>query len=267
MTGAGTAAVAIRLKSPEQIEKMRRSGRLVHDVLEHLRSMVVPGVTTQELNDEAERLCLQAGAQCLFKGVPGRHGAGPFPGAVCISINEQVVHGIPSARRVVAGDIVSVDFGVRLDGWCGDAADTFPVGDVAPGVRRLVDVTRTALAIVLEMARPGQRWSHIARAMQEYVEGEGFAIVREFVGHGIGRDMHEEPKVPNFVSPELEARDIFLREGMVLAVEPMVNLGSPAVEYAPDRWTVLTKDRRPSAHYEHTIAIRSSGADVLTDGR
>jgi len=257
----------LTLKTPEEIEKMRRAGKLVHDVLERLGQLAVPGVTTQELNDEAERLTLEAGAECLFKGVPGRFGAGPFPGAACVSLNEQVVHGVPSRRKVSDGDIVSIDFGVRLDGWCGDAADTFLVGDVADEARRLVGVTRNSLAIVFEMVRPGERWSNVARAIQQYVEGEGFSVVREFVGHGIGRKMHEEPKVPNFVSPELEARDIVLREGMVVAVEPMVNAGSPAVEIAPDRWTVLTKDRRPSAHYEHTIAISADGADVLTDGR
>jgi methionyl aminopeptidase len=259
--------LAIKLKTPEEIEKMRRAGRLVHEVLRHLGEKIAPGVTTQELSDEAERLTLEAGAECLFKGVPGRHGAGPFPGAACISINEQVVHGIPSARQVADGDIVSVDFGVRLDGWCGDAADTFLVGDVPEPVRRLVGVTRNSLALVLRMARAGQKWSTVARAMQEYIEGEGFSVVREFVGHGIGTEMHEEPKVPNFVSPELEVRDILLTEGMVLAVEPMVNLGTPRVELLADRWTVVTRDRRPSAHYEHSIAIRADGADVLTDGR
>jgi len=247
---------------------MRRAGRLVHEVLQHLGRMVAPGITTEELNDEAERLTRDAGAECLFKGVPGRYGAGPFPGAICVSLNEQVVHGVPSRRRKVAeGDLVSIDFGVKLEGWCGDAADTFLVGAVSNEARRLADVTRNSLAIVLQMVRVGERWSNVARAIQQYVEGQGFSVVREFVGHGIGREMHEEPKVPNFVSPELEARDIVLQEGMVLAVEPMVNAGAPAVELAPDRWTVVTKDRRPSAHYEHTIAIAADGADVLTDGR
>ena len=246
---------------------MRRAGGLVHAVLRHLGEMVAPGVTTQELNDEAERLTLEAGAECLFKGVPGRFGAGPFPGAACVSVNEQVVHGIPSKRKIAEGDVVSIDFGVRLDGWCGDAADTFIVGEVPDGTRRLVDVTRNSLEIVFGMVRARERWSNVARALQQYIEGEGFSVVREFVGHGIGRSMHEEPKVPNFVSPELEARDILLQEGMVLAVEPMVNAGTAAVELAPDRWTVLTRDRRPSAHYEHTIAVAADGADVLTDGR
>ena len=259
--------VAIRLKTAEEIERMRRAGRLVHDVLERLGELVAPGVSTLAVDREAERLTLDAGARCLFKGVPGRYGAGPFPGAACVSINEQVVHGIPSERQIRDGDIVSIDFGVELDGWCGDAADTFLVGDVPPEIRRLVGVTKNSLAIVGQMARAGEKWSTVARAMQEYIEGEGFSVVREFVGHGIGREMHEEPKVPNFVSPELEARDIVLQKGMVLAVEPMVNLGSPNVELAPDRWTVVTRDRKPSAHYEHSMAITEDGVDVLTNGR
>jgi methionyl aminopeptidase len=259
--------VAIRLKTPQQIEQMRRAGRLVHDVLARLGEMCVAGVTTLELDAEAERLTLAAGAQCLFKGVPGRHGAGPFPGAICISINEQVVHGIPSSRKIRDGDIVSIDFGVRLDGWCGDAANTFIVGDVPADVRRLVGVTRNSLAIAIEMIRPGRRWSDVAQSMQEYIEGEGFSVVREFVGHGIGAEMHEDPKVPNFVSPELRSRDIILKEGMVLAVEPMVNQGRCEVNLDRDKWTVVTRDRRPSAHYEHSIAVGADAADVLTDGR
>ncbi|MCD6303726.1 MAG: type I methionyl aminopeptidase [Planctomycetes bacterium] len=259
--------MAIKLKTPEEIEKMRLAGRLVKRVIQRLGEMLSPGITTRELDAEAERMTVEAGAECLFKGVPGRYGAGPFPGAACISINEQVVHGIPSDRRIRQGDIVSIDFGVRLDGWCGDAADTFIVGPVDDKTRRLVDVTRYVLEIVRQMARPGERWSNVARAMQQYIEQQGFSVVRDFVGHGIGREMHEEPKVPNFVSRELEARDIHLVEGMVIAVEPMVNMGSPAVEIAPDGWTVLTRDRRPSAHYEHTLAITADGVDVLTDGR
>lgn len=259
--------VTIRLKSPEEIEKMRRAGRVVGLVLDRLEQMVAPGVTTEDLDAEAERICYEHGGQCLFKGVPGRGGAKPFPGNICASINEEVVHGIPSRqRRVENGQIVSVDFGVRLDGWCGDAARTYMVGEVAADVRRLVEVTRYSLTIAASMARPGEMWSDVARAMQEYVEGNGFSVVREFVGHGIGSEMHEDPKVPNFVSRDLENRDILLQEGMVLAVEPMVNLGSSAVEYAEDKWTVLTKDRRPSAHFEHTIAITADGADLLTVG-
>lgn len=243
---------------------MRSSGRLVRLVLDHLGEIIRPGITTKELDAEAERMCLANKAECLFKGVPGRRGVGPFPACICASVNEQLVHGIPSDRKIVDGDIVSIDFGVRLDGWCGDAANTFVVGPVAPNVRHLVDVTQNSLEMAVRMCRPGVKWSAIARAMQQYVEGEGFSVVRDFVGHGIGREMWEEPKVPNFVSRELELRDIVLEPGMVLAVEPMVNMGLATVEYAPDGWTVVTKDRLPAAHFEHTLAITADGVEVLT---
>lgn len=258
--------MAIKLKTAQQIQKMRDAGRIVSRVLDRMAGMVAPGVATRELDAEAERLCREAGAECLFKGVPGRDGAGPFPGCICSSINEQVVHGIPSDRRIREGDIVSVDFGVRLDGWCADAAYTYVVGQVLANVRRLVDVTRNTLALAMEMCRTGQRWSHVARAMQSYVEGEGFSVVRDFVGHGIGSRMWEDPKVPNFASRELELRDIVLQDGMVLAVEPMVNMGTYKVEYEQDGWTVVTQDRLPSAHFEHTLAITAGGVSVLTDG-
>jgi len=256
--------VAIRLKSPEQIEKMRLAGHIVRQVLDRMGEMAAPGVTTKEMDGEAQRLCEAAGAQCLFKGVPGRGKAGPFPGAICASINEELVHGIPSDRAIKAGDIVSIDFGVRLGGWCGDSAETFIVAEPSSDVVRLVDVTKNVLALAIGMCKPEMKWSHIARAMQEYVEGEGFSVVRDFVGHGIGAEMWEDPKVPNFVSRELEAHDIVLKPGMVIAVEPMVNMGRPAVEYARDGWTVVTRDRLPSAHFEHTLAITDSGVDILT---
>lgn len=259
--------MAIRLKTPDQIERMRRAGRVVRAVLDHVGERIAPGLTTEELDAEALRLCRDHGADPLFKGVPGRGGAGPFPGSICVSLNEEVVHGIPSKRTICPGDIVSVDFGVRLGGWCGDAAETFIVGEVSDEVRRLVDVTRNALSLAVSMCRPGEKWSTVARAVQNYVESQGLSVVREFVGHGIGLDMHEDPKIPNFVSRELEVRDIVLQPGMVLAVEPMVNLGGPAVEYAADGWTVVTSDRRASAHFEHTVAVTDRGADVLTNGR
>ncbi len=259
--------MAIKLKTAEQIELMRKAGRIVRLVLESLGQKVAPGITTEELDAEARKLCEANGAECLFYGVPGRGGAGPFPGVICISLNEQVVHGIPSKRVVKDGDLVSVDFGAKLDGWCGDAAETYIVGEVGKDVRRLVEVTRNSLAIAVEMVRPDEMWSNIARAMQDYIEGEGFSVVREFVGHGIGSDMHEDPQIPNFVSRELLARDIKLAEGMTLAIEPMVNLGSPAVVCAADGWTVLTRDRMPSAHFEQMLAVTAAGSDVLTDGR
>ena len=259
--------MAIRLKSPGQIERMRKAGRIVRLVLDRLGDMVAPGITTEELNAEAERLCCDNGGKCLFKGVPGRGRAAPCPGAFCVSLNEEVVHGIPSGRSVCDGDIVSVDFGVELDGWCGDAAETYTVGQVPDDVCHLVEVTRNSLAMAVAMCAPGRTWSDVAESMQGYIESEGFSVVREFVGHGIGSKMHEDPKVPNFVSPELIRRDIRLEPGLVLAVEPMVNLGSADVKCGPDGWTVVTCDARASAHFEHTIAITPDGATVLTDGR
>ncbi len=260
--------MAIKIKTPDQIEKIRQAGKVVCRVLDRLGEMISPGVTTEDLDAEARRLCESAGARCLFRGVPGAGRAGPFPGNICASINDEVVHGIPSKRRAIRdGDVVSVDFGVELDGWCGDAARTFCCGEVDPDVRRLVDVTRNALTMAIEMSRPGELWSTVARAMEQYVKSEGFAVVEKFVGHGIGRQMHEDPKVPNFVSPELVRSDIQLSRGLVIAVEPMVNMSSPDVEYGSDGWTIRTMDRRPSAHWEETIAIVDGGADVLTDGR
>ncbi len=244
---------------------MRQAGRIVREVLDRVGEVIRPGVTTNELDEEAERLCRDRGATCLFKGVPGRGKAGPFPGNICSSINEEVVHGIPSSERTVAdGDVVCVDFGVRYNGWCGDATETFCIGAVPETTRRLVDVTRNSLEMAIRMCRPGEKWSNVAHAMQEYVEGQGFSVVREFVGHGIGREMHEDPKIPNFLSPDLRRRDIELVEGLVVAIEPMVNQGSPAVRVASDGWTVVTKDGQPSVHVEHTVAIVPDGADVLT---
>ena len=259
--------MAIRLKTAGEIEKMRRAGRVVRSVLDRVAQMALPGAATRDFEAEARRLTQAAGAEALFLNVPSRSGAGPYPAYLCVSVNEELVHGIPGERVIRDGDIVSVDFGVRLEGWCADAAETFLVGQVSPEVRRLVEVTRNVLAKACSMCRPCQKWSRVARQMQAYVEGEGFSVVRKFVGHGIGETMWEPPQVPNFVSPELEARDILLREGLVLAVEPMVNMGSPEVEEGPDGWTVLTRDRLPAAHFEHTLAVRPGGCEILTDGR
>lgn len=244
---------------------MREAGRLVRQVLDHLADVAAPGVTTGMLNDEAERICGEAGAECLFKGVPGPKG--PFPGAICCSINEQVVHGIPGERTVAAGDLVSIDFGVRLHGYCGDAATTLVIGEIDETRRRLVDVTKRMLGLAIEMARPGERWSTIAAAMTRVADEQKFGVVRQFVGHGIGTEMHEDPKVPNYVSRALKAHDIVLAEGLVVAVEPMVNMGTEEVNVLTDGWTVVTADGKPSAHFEHMLAITSDGVDVLTDGR
>ena len=189
----------------------------------------------------------------------------PFPGAICTSVNEQLVHGIPSDKtNLHDGDILSIDFGVRLNGYCGDSAITIPIGEISREKRRLMDLTKSLLDIAIEKAAPNVKWSQIAAVMQEKAESAGFSVVRDFVGHGIGTNMHEDPKVPNFVSRELLANDIVLTEGMVIAVEPMVNAGSSAVRTLRNGWTVVTKDKKCSAHFEHTIAIVENGCEVLT---
>lgn len=246
---------------------MRRAGGLVARVLARMQEMAAPGVSTAEMNAVAEEMIAQAGAEALFRGVETRQAKFPFPSALCTSVNEVVVHGVPSDRKLREGDIVSVDCGVRLDGFCGDAAVTIPVGAVPEDVRRLLDLTQEVLALAVRQIRPKRWWSEVAGAMQQKVEAAGFSVVREFVGHGIGREMHEEPKVPNYVDPRDRRQDFMLRAGMVLAVEPMVNMGMAAVVYGDDTgWPVVTQDGRYAAHFEHTIAVTERGADVLTVG-
>ena len=256
--------MAIQIKTPDEIEQMYSAGQLVRRVLDRLGEMVEAGITTKQLNAEAISLTHAAGAACLFQGVPSSYGGIPFPGAICASLNEAVVHGIPSEYPLQDGDILSVDFGVKLNGWCGDSARTYCVGDVAPKTKKLVEVTRSALDIAISLVKPGEKWSTVAGAMADFVRASGFSVVEEFVGHGIGREMHEDPKVPNFVTRELRRSDIRLRPGMVLAVEPMVNAGTLKVEIENDGWTVVTKDRQPSAHWEHTLAVTDRGVRVLT---
>jgi methionyl aminopeptidase len=257
--------MAITLRSRREIDLLRRAGAVVANVLSELQKAAKPGVTTGRLDAMALRLTQDAGAEALFKGVKHPQGKRPFPGAICASINEQVVHGIPSEETALRqGDILSIDFGVRLNGYCGDAALTVPIGEISTENRRLLDVTEGALNMAIERARPGMRWSAIAGAMQRYAESAGFSVVRDFVGHGIGTKMHEDPKVPNFVNDELLMDDIILTEGMVLAVEPMINAGSYTVRTLANGWTVVTKDGRCSAHFEHTIAIVQGGCEVLT---
>ncbi len=244
---------------------MRRAGAVVADVLSKLQEIAEPGVTTADLDRVALEMTAEAGADALFKGVRSPQARRPFPGAICASVNEEVVHGIPSETAVLqAGDILSVDFGVRLGGYCGDSATTVPIGRISPDKQRLLDVTKGMLDVAIAEVRPGIRWSQVARKMQRYVEDAGFSVVRDFVGHGIGTKMHEDPKVPNFVSDDLLADDIYLAEGMVLAIEPMVNAGSYDVRTLANGWTVVTKDGKCSAHFEHTIAIVKGGCEVLT---
>lgn len=257
----------IVLKSRREIELMRAAGRVVHRVLRRMEEMAAPGVTTAALSAEAERIIAEAGGVALFKGVKNPQARFPFPAALCTSVNEELVHGIPSDRVLRAGDLVSIDCGVRLNGYCGDSAVTLPIGNLAPQAKHLLDVTRRTLDLAIAEMRPGRMWSEVARALQDFVEHEGLSVVREFVGHGIGREMHEEPKVPNFWNESQRRMDFRLAPRMVLAVEPMVNMGGHAVEYAgSDRWVVVTKDRKPAAHFEHTLAVTEGGVEVLTDG-
>lgn len=257
--------MAITLRSRREIELMRKAGAVVADVLLKLKDMAKPGVTTAQLDSVASQMAADAGAEVLFKGVRSPLSKIPFPGAICASINEQVVHGIPSEKtKLKNGDILSIDYGVRLEDYCADAAVTVAIGEVSEDKRALMDITQRILEIAISRAAPEVRWSQIATQMQQVAENAGFSVVRDFVGHGIGRKMHEEPRVPNFVSRELLTNDIILAEGMVLAVEPMINAGSSAVRTLKNGWTVVTKDSRCSAHYEHTIAIVENGCEVLT---
>lgn len=244
---------------------LRKAGQVVAKVLSKLKEYAKPGVDTAELDQIALTMTEQAGAIALFKGVPCAYMDRPFPGAICASINEQLVHGIPSHKAVLrSGDILSVDFGVRLNGYCGDAAFTVGVGQILPERQTLIDVTYRMLDIAVEKMAPGEKWSRIAALMEATARQAGFSVVRDYVGHGIGTEMHEDPKVPNFISRELLQNDITLKEGMILAVEPMVNMGRAAVKTLPDGWTVVTKDGRCSAHCEHTIAVMAGGCEVLT---
>ena len=244
---------------------MREAGSVVAKVLSKIKEIAEPSMTTAYLDRIAEEMSREVGAATLFKGVKSPYARVPFPGAICASVNEQVVHGIPSEKvKLKEGDILSVDFGVKLKGYCGDSAITIPIGRVSDENRRLIEVTKQVLDIAISNARPGAKWSTIASKMQSHAESAGFSVVTEFVGHGIGRNMHEDPKVPNYVSHELLVDDIWLTEGMVLAVEPMINAGTSKTRTLDDGWTVVTRDGKFSAHFEHTIAIVSNGCEVLT---
>jgi methionyl aminopeptidase len=243
------------IKSPREIEQLKRSNAMVAEVFEKLRGMIVPGITTRELDQVAEEFILLKGARPAFKGYRG------FPATLCISINDEVVHGIPGQRRLKEGDIVSLDVGVNYIGYFGDAAITLPVGEVDPEAKRLLEVTKKALYIGIEKAKAGNRLFDISYAIQNWVESHGFSVVRDFVGHGIGRELHEEPQIPNFGTPHQGPR---LEKGMVFALEPMVNEGTHEVRVLSDGWTVVTADGKRSAHFEHTIAITDDGAEILS---
>jgi methionyl aminopeptidase len=242
-------------KSPTEIERMRAANALVADVLAELATMVAPGVTTLDLDAAAEKLVRAGGAQPAFKGYRG------YPCTLCASVNEQVVHGIPSARTLVEGDIISLDMGVKLNGFYGDSAVTVPVGRVSDEAAKLLRVTRESLEKGIAEVRLGGRISDIGHAIQQHVEAHGLSVVREFVGHGIGSSLHEEPQIANYGEPGRGPR---LAEGMTLAIEPMVNVGRPAVKVLQDGWTAVTKDGSLSAHFEHTVAVTKDGPLVLT---
>jgi len=252
----------INLRSRSEILKMRKAGLVVWKALQLVKALVRPGVKTKEIDQAVEDFYHRCKAESLFKGYPGKV---PFPAVTCISVNDEVVHGIPGERVIAEGDIVSVDTGCRVDGWCGDAAVTIPVGNVSPQVARLVEVTKRTLDLAIELAGQKTYWSEVAAAMQDYVRSQGFSVVEAFVGHGIGRQMHEEPQVPNFVNDFFLRRgDFRLQPGLVIAIEPMVNLGTKKVRLSRDYWTQLTADGKPSAHFEHTVAITEEGPYVLT---
>jgi methionyl aminopeptidase len=249
--------MAIVCKSGSEIEKMRRSGRIVRTVLDYLRTLVAPDVSTMDLERAAEQKINELGAKPAFKGYYD------YPCVLCTSINEEIVHGIPSEKRVLkAGDIVSIDCGVVLDGYYGDAAITVPVnGSLTQELKKLLEVTETSLYKGIEQARVGNTVGDVGAAVQEHVEASGFSVVREFVGHGIGTRLHEEPQIPNFGTRGYGPK---LREGMVLAIEPMVNSGKPEAKVLDDKWTAVTADGSYSAHFEHCVAVTRDGPVILT---
>jgi methionyl aminopeptidase len=246
----------VALKTPWEIEKMHTAGQVVAEVLARLKEHIQPGVTTWELNVLSEEWALQRNATPAFKGYRG------YPFALCTSVNDEVVHGMPSKhRRLEQGDIISVDFGVVLDGYYGDAAVTLPVGPVSEEAMRLCSVTEQALHSGIAKAVQGNRLSDISHAIQTHAENSGFTVVREFVGHGIGRRLHENPQIPNYGQP---GRGLALKQGMVFAIEPMVNAGRPDIRILTDQWTAVTADRKLSSHFEHTVAIMDNGPKILT---
>jgi methionyl aminopeptidase len=246
----------VTLKSDRELGLMRIACKAVAQVLHEMASMLAPGVSTGEVDAFAERRCKELGVTPAFKGYHG------YPACVCISINDEVIHGIPSNRRIIReGDIVSLDFGVSRDGWYGDAAVTVPIGKVSPAAKQLVDATAESLKRGIAECREGNHLYDIGFAIQNYVEALGYGVVREFVGHGIGRALHEEPQVPNFGT---KGKGLLLKPGMVLAIEPMINAGTHRVRVLDDGWTAVTEDRALSAHFEHTVAITKDGPEILT---
>lgn len=255
------------LKSRREIELMRKAGAVLHRMVSRMKAAAAVGVTTGELDEIARQTLEEAGATSPIKNYPDYEPGKGFPGYTCISINEEVVHGIPGPRVLKEGDIVKIDAALTLNGYCADTAVTVPVGNVSPKVQKLLDVTRETLVLALENIKPDKKWSDVARMIQWNIERHGFSVVREFVGHGVGRTMHEDPKVPNFVTAEQLRGDFKLKVGTTIAVEPMVVAGGRDVEMLKDGWTIVTKDGQPAAHFEHTLAVTATGVDILTNGQ
>ena len=250
-------------KNMAELEKMRVAGLLVWKILDRLRNLTGEGVTTYDLEMAAEKMMSEAGARPAFKGYSTPTASTKFPFVLCTSVNEEIVHGMPSQKRVLKrGDIVSIDTGVQMNGYYGDSAITVGVGEISDEAKKLLEVTRESLELAIDKARPGNRLFDICGTVERHVTSHGFSVVREFVGHGIGTEMHEEPQIPNYVDRRNE--NPRLKEGMVLAIEPMVNAGGPASRMRPNRWTGVTEDGKYSAHFEHTVAVTANGPWVLT---
>ncbi len=245
----------IKIKSLHEVQKMRTAGRIVAEVFEVIKPLIVPGITTRELDKIAAEHIKKSGAGCSF------YNYGGFPGHVCISVNDEVIHGIPGKRKLCNGDVVSVDVGASIDGYHGDAARTFGVGEISPEAKKLIEVTEASFWRGMEFALPGNRLGDISANIQKVVESNGFSVVRDFVGHGIGNALHEEPEVPNYGT---EGRGPRLISGMTIAIEPMVNIGTFEVNTLSDDWTVVTADGKLSAHYENTVLITKDGVEILT---
>lgn len=255
----------IKLKSPRELGLMREAGKVVARALQSVRELARPGATTADMNEAAAAVFREVGATPLFLNYPNPNQGKPaFPAVICSSVNEQIVHGIPNRRPLRDGDIVSVDTGCRLEGWCADAAVTLAIGAVSAEAQKLLDVTRQTLELSIRAMARSRNWSEVAALMEKYVKSQGFSVIETFVGHGIGQDMHEEPQVPNFVTKAMRKQDIRLEPGLVLAIEPMVAMGTKDVRILSDTWTVETKDRKLAAHFEHTVAVTEQGPQILT---
>ena len=250
----------IYLKTDEEVELLREANLLIGRTLAELAKIIKPGITTKQLDKVAEEFIRDNGAEPTFKGFPNPYG-GPFPASICTSVNEQVVHGIPNDVPLQDGDIVSIDCGTRLNGFCGDSCYTFPVGEISPEVKNLLKTTKEALYKGIEQAVVGHRLGDISYAVQQHCEAQGYGVVREFVGHGVGHEMHEDPQVPNYGR---RGNGILLKSGLCIAIEPMITMGTKDIYMQEDRWGIVTRDKKPAAHYEHSLCVRKGKADILS---